>query len=233
MRTSSTSACGARTLRDPRGPPIATTSTFLGPSSPRSHDAPRSNEVHARVELATVALRRLGDTRVPAGPVRPPQPFRRHRRGRGARIRRVSEEEFDGCGEQIHPARRSGVDRTIAWLQRCRGILVRNDMQAANYEGLIQPPRPHLAPQRTPHQPARQSSRMSSQGAGFLSAIEVSRHGRSRCLDECARDRVNAVASGFLGDVESAVGLSQQIVGFDGVGGKHRDPEAGGNRADT
>ena len=63
MRTSSTSACAARTLRDPRAPPIATTSTFLGPSSPRSQDAPRSNEVHERVELAIVAPRRLGDTR--------------------------------------------------------------------------------------------------------------------------------------------------------------------------
>ena len=51
MRTSSTSACAARTLRDPRAPPIATTSTFLGPSSPRSQDAPRSNDQHERVEL--------------------------------------------------------------------------------------------------------------------------------------------------------------------------------------
>jgi putative transposase len=30
------------------------------------------------------------------------------------------------------------VERTIAWLQRCRAILIRYDKKAANYEGLIQ-----------------------------------------------------------------------------------------------
>jgi putative transposase len=30
------------------------------------------------------------------------------------------------------------VERTIAWLQKCRGILVRYDKKPENYEGLVQ-----------------------------------------------------------------------------------------------
>jgi putative transposase len=30
------------------------------------------------------------------------------------------------------------VERTLAWLQKCRAILVRYDKKAANYRGLIQ-----------------------------------------------------------------------------------------------
>ena len=29
------------------------------------------------------------------------------------------------------------VERTIAWLQKCRAILVRYDKKAENYEGLV------------------------------------------------------------------------------------------------
>jgi putative transposase len=37
-----------------------------------------------------------------------------------------------------HPARRWVVERTLAWLSKCRAILIRWDKQACNYLGLIQ-----------------------------------------------------------------------------------------------
>jgi putative transposase len=39
---------------------------------------------------------------------------------------------------QRHPARRWVVERTLAWLSKCRAILIRYDKHAANYLGLIQ-----------------------------------------------------------------------------------------------
>jgi putative transposase len=36
-----------------------------------------------------------------------------------------------------HPARRWIVERTIAWLHQCRGILIRWEKEAANYLGLL------------------------------------------------------------------------------------------------
>ena len=36
---------------------------------------------------------------------------------------------------QRHPARRWVVERTIAWLSKCRGILIRWEKKAANYLG--------------------------------------------------------------------------------------------------
>lgn len=53
-------------------------------------------------------------------------------------IRRIGEEKLDSAGHKTHPARRWVVERTIAWLQRCRAILIRYDKKAENYEGLIQ-----------------------------------------------------------------------------------------------
>lgn len=53
-------------------------------------------------------------------------------------IRRIGEEKLDGRGEKRHPARRWVVERTIAWLQKCRAILVRYDKKPENYEGLVQ-----------------------------------------------------------------------------------------------
>jgi putative transposase len=53
-------------------------------------------------------------------------------------VRRIGEEKLDGAGERTHPARRWVVERTIAWLQRCRAILVRYDKKAENYEGMVQ-----------------------------------------------------------------------------------------------
>lgn len=58
--------------------------------------------------------------------------------GYAAHIRRIGEEKLDRRGEKTHPARRWVVERTIAWLQRCRAILIRYDKKSQNYEGLIQ-----------------------------------------------------------------------------------------------
>lgn len=58
--------------------------------------------------------------------------------GYAAHIRRIGEEKLDRFGEKTHPARRWVVERTIAWLQRCRALLVRYEKKAENYEGLIQ-----------------------------------------------------------------------------------------------
>jgi putative transposase len=60
------------------------------------------------------------------------------RAGYVAHIRRIGEEKLDRSGEKTHPARRWVVERTIAWLQRCRAILVRYDKKPENYEGLVQ-----------------------------------------------------------------------------------------------
>jgi putative transposase len=53
-------------------------------------------------------------------------------------IRRIGEEKLDRHARKAHPARRWVVERTIAWLQKCRAILIRYDKKAENYEGLIQ-----------------------------------------------------------------------------------------------
>jgi putative transposase len=53
-------------------------------------------------------------------------------------IRRIGEEKLDRRGRKTHPARRWVVERTIAWLQRCRAILIRYDKKPENYEGLVQ-----------------------------------------------------------------------------------------------
>ena len=53
-------------------------------------------------------------------------------------IRRIGEEKLDAAGQRRYPARRWVVERTLAWLQKCRAILVRYDKKAANYRALIQ-----------------------------------------------------------------------------------------------
>jgi putative transposase len=55
-----------------------------------------------------------------------------------AHIRRIGEEKLDGWGRKTHPARRWVIERTIAWLQRCRALLIRYDKNPTNYLGLIQ-----------------------------------------------------------------------------------------------
>ena len=53
-------------------------------------------------------------------------------------IRRIGEEKLDAQGIKRYPARRWVVERTLAWLSKCRAILVRYDKKARNYMGLIQ-----------------------------------------------------------------------------------------------
>ena len=53
-------------------------------------------------------------------------------------IRRIGEEKLDECGDTTHPARRWVGERTLAWLSKCRAILVRYDKKPGNYEGLLQ-----------------------------------------------------------------------------------------------
>lgn len=57
-----------------------------------------------------------------------------------AHIRRIGEEKLDLSRRKRYPARRWVVERTLAWLSKCRGILVRYERNAANYLGLL-----HLA----------------------------------------------------------------------------------------
>lgn len=53
-------------------------------------------------------------------------------------IRRIGEERLDADGERRDPARRWVIERTLAWLSKCRGLLVRYDTKAQNYLGLLQ-----------------------------------------------------------------------------------------------
>ena len=53
-------------------------------------------------------------------------------------IRRIGEEKFDENKRKRHPARRWVVERTLAWLSKCRAILVRYAKKSSNYLGLIQ-----------------------------------------------------------------------------------------------
>ena len=53
-------------------------------------------------------------------------------------VRRIGEEKLDAKDEKRYPARRWVVERTLAWLSKCRAILVRYDKKVSNYIGLIQ-----------------------------------------------------------------------------------------------
>jgi putative transposase len=56
-----------------------------------------------------------------------------------AHLRRIGKEKLDlATGEQRYPARRWVVERTLAWLSKCRALLVRYDIHAANFRGLLQ-----------------------------------------------------------------------------------------------
>ncbi len=53
-------------------------------------------------------------------------------------IRRIGEEKRDpATGEQRYPARRWVVERTLAWLSKCRALLIRYDKHSANFLGLL------------------------------------------------------------------------------------------------
>jgi putative transposase len=59
-------------------------------------------------------------------------------RGYTPHIRRRGAETRDAAtGERRHPARRWVVERSLAWLSKCRGLLVRYEKKAENYLGLI------------------------------------------------------------------------------------------------
>jgi putative transposase len=51
-------------------------------------------------------------------------------------IRRIGEEKLDLDGQKTYPARRWVVERTLAWLSKCRGLLVRYEKKAVNFLGL-------------------------------------------------------------------------------------------------
>ncbi|WP_428941015.1 IS5 family transposase [Fontivita pretiosa] len=53
-------------------------------------------------------------------------------------IRRIGQEKPDERKRKRRKARRWVVQRTIVWLNRCRGILVRYEKKAANYLGVVQ-----------------------------------------------------------------------------------------------
>jgi putative transposase len=53
-------------------------------------------------------------------------------------IRRIGEEKLDPHGQKTYPARRWVVERTLAWLSKCRGLLVRYEKNAINFLGLLQ-----------------------------------------------------------------------------------------------
>jgi putative transposase len=53
-------------------------------------------------------------------------------------IRRIGEEAKPCDRARGHKPRRWVVERTFAWLSKCRGLLVRYDKNAGNYLGLIQ-----------------------------------------------------------------------------------------------
>ena len=53
--------------------------------------------------------------------------------------RQIGEEKLDPeSGKKKHPARRWVVERTIGWLNRCRGILIRYEKKAENYLAVVQ-----------------------------------------------------------------------------------------------
>ena len=52
-------------------------------------------------------------------------------------IRRIGEEKLDPQAAKTFPARRWVVERTLAWLSKCRAILVRYDKKASNYLALL------------------------------------------------------------------------------------------------
>ena len=53
-------------------------------------------------------------------------------------MRRIGEEKLDPRGRKTYPARRWVVERTLAWLSKCRGLLVRYEQKAVNFLGPLQ-----------------------------------------------------------------------------------------------
>jgi putative transposase len=53
-------------------------------------------------------------------------------------IRRIGEEKKDKRGRRTKKARRWVAERTIGWLNRCRGVIIRYEKKAENYLGAVQ-----------------------------------------------------------------------------------------------
>lgn len=53
-------------------------------------------------------------------------------------IRRIGEEKLDQKGQHKHPARRYVIERTICWLSKCRGLLVRYERKSENHLAQLQ-----------------------------------------------------------------------------------------------
>jgi putative transposase len=53
-------------------------------------------------------------------------------------IRRIGEPRWGPEHPRPYPARRWVAERTLAWLSKCRALLVRYDKHAGNYLALIQ-----------------------------------------------------------------------------------------------
>jgi putative transposase len=58
--------------------------------------------------------------------------------GHTPHIRRIGEEKLDAQGRKRRKARRWVVERTLGWMSKCRGILIRYAKKSCNYLGLIQ-----------------------------------------------------------------------------------------------
>jgi putative transposase len=58
--------------------------------------------------------------------------------GHTPHIRRIGEEKLDAKGRKRHKPRRWVVERTLGWMSKCRGILIRYAKKSCNYLGLIQ-----------------------------------------------------------------------------------------------
>lgn len=52
-------------------------------------------------------------------------------------VRRIGEEKLDPNREKTVPARRWVVERTLAWISKCRALLIRYDKKSTNYLGLL------------------------------------------------------------------------------------------------
>jgi putative transposase len=59
-------------------------------------------------------------------------------KGYTGHVRRIGEERLDARGRKRHPPRRWVVERTHAWLNKCRAILVRYATKSSNYLAIIQ-----------------------------------------------------------------------------------------------
>lgn len=53
-------------------------------------------------------------------------------------IRRIGEEKLDRARRKTQRARRWVVERTLAWLSKCRAILVRHAKKSCNYLAMVQ-----------------------------------------------------------------------------------------------